>query len=225
MGVYINTDCSRFGIFGAIIMFLIFLWDNIFFLVGSHYFLIAIISTACCTPTTFYLDFGKMRVLNLIGLSCNVIFGLSIFILFFYALGVGKTLEGLKEITEPKFTGVSNFSMSIGIFILSHAGHPSLPSVYNQVGNKESFNWALGVSFLTMFIIYFLTGFCGFLIYGNATATILTENIVAWPGGWFPAFVAFIVALRTFVSITPILGVPSELMEKFVFDIKEDRQK
>eukprot|EP00494_Astrolonche_serrata_P033044 UN33313 len=142
-------------------------------------------TTVAAIPTVWLLNFAEMKILNLIGITCNIIFMGAIFFLFCF--NTERSKGRFDEGTEAPTAGT--LSLSLGIYILSHAAHPCLPGVYNAMENKEDFSKVILYSFIIMFLVYSAVAFCGNLLYGPDTKTILTENMTDWPGGIFPQFV------------------------------------
>ena len=74
---------------------------------------------------------------------------------------------------------IMGFSVCIGIYVVSLAGHACLPAIYAQTEKPEKFEQILDLSFFAMYILYVMVAVFGYLTYGNQTQVIVTSNLIA----------------------------------------------
>jgi len=206
---------------GATIMTIIFLWANLYYLVEGDidYFTIALFSSVLCTPTLWLLNAEKMGILNIIGVSSNIVFCVVTFLLAFF------TQEPYHIETLTTVPSRQDLSLATGIFILCFAGHACLTGVYKNMKEPSQFPSVLRFSFLCMFFIYATIGVCGAGVYGTFTAPLLTRNFAIWPGGWIHFCVTGLIAIRCFVTVSPLLAVVSEMSESYFSESESNTSK
>ena len=132
---------------------------------------VAIISTTVVMPTVWYLNFSKLSFISIIGVISNSVIVLCCLGITIYTIAFGCN-SGDLNFTPPvcnstfRFSdnfwpadGMVSFSLAIGIYILSLAGHAALPSIYHQMEKPEEFERAVDISFVIMFIMYVKANF------------------------------------------------------------------
>lgn len=112
---------------------------------------------------------------------------------------------------------MDGFSVALGIYILSLAGHACLPSVYAQMEKPEEFERMLNWSFGIMFVVYTLIAVFGYLAFAPATIDILImKNLVEWPGGAVVKVVAGLVVVKSWTTVSPLVGILAEIPEELL---------
>ena len=126
------------------------------------------------------------------------------------------------ETTEYDYTPISptHFSVSVGIFILSYAGHACLPEIYTSMEQPEKFEKVLDICFIIMFFTYSGMALFGYLQYGRATAVIITQNLVSNETSTVQIVVAKtligLVIASCYFQVSPILSVVAAIPEDFI---------
>jgi len=203
---------------GALTMTILFLWDNLSYMLPFNYILIALVSSLLVTPTVWLLDFGELGFLNSIGVIGNAAFTFCVIFICIFNFSD----------TYPISTSVppmSDVSLCFGILLLCFAGHPCIPGVYKSMNDKSQFPLALKVAFLLMLIIYTAVGYAGSMLYGGDTNPILTANLTISPGGWISAAVTFLIIMRSYVTVASLITICVEVPEEMLFGIFMPRQK
>jgi len=88
-----------------------------------------VISTVVCIPTIWLIKLSDASLLTLLGFASTL---LIVFTLVFVRAYDGE----LDNVDMGNFIG-PNIPLSIGIFVISLAGHSSLPSVYKEMRKPE----------------------------------------------------------------------------------------
>jgi len=118
----------------------------------------------------------------------------------------------------------SNISLSMGIFVVSFAGHASLPQVYREMKKPEEFEHVLDICFSIMFLVYAGSGIIGYLIYGYTVDIIISTNLVEQPGGVLASVTAGFLIAQNYLTINPLMSVLCDSPE-IIMGIEEDRFK
>ena len=106
------------------------------------------------------------------------------------------------------------FSVSIGIFILSYAGHACLPEIYVSMREPEKFERVLDVCFVIMFVTYSGMALFGYLQYGQATKVLITDNLVeGGPSKTVAKILICFVIASCYFQVSPILSVVAVIPE------------
>jgi len=150
---------------------------------------------------------------HMIGVLSNIVFVLTVIILALYK---SETYE-----IPTEFPSAQEFSMGVGIFVLCFAGHACLTGVYTSMKEPERFPSVMVAAFVAMFNIYSGVEFSGIILYGADTDPLLTRKMEYWPGGVVCKIATILNVLRSFVSISPLLGVAAEIQEILVFGIEK----
>ena len=109
------------------------------------------------------------------------------------------------------------FSVSIGIFILSYAGHACLPEIYVSMKDPSQFERVMDICFVIMFFTYSGFALFGYLQYGKDTQVIITGNLVAdasSKGGLIigKTLIGFVIA-SCYFQVSPLLSVVAVIPE------------
>eukprot|EP01083_Nonionella_stella_P116967 348025_1 len=202
---------------GALCMSAIFIWDNVSYLVPDLNFLwIIIISTCAVLPTCWMLNVSELAFNAFLGCVCKVFTVVVIVITFFLDTSVTERTEYDVVPQSP-----TRFSVSVGIFILSYAGHACLPEIYTSMKEPERFERVLDICFVIMFFTYSGMALFGYLQYGKATAVIITENLVTGESTnkaqlyVAKALIGFVIA-SCYFQVSPILSVVANIPEDFL---------
>ena len=114
--------------------------------------------------------------------------------------------------------------ISIGIYVLSLAGHPSLPSLRKSMRRPQDFEPMLDCSFLIMFLVYVAMAVFGYLSFGDASAVLVTENLRRSAHSAASRFlnkvVIFFVALSSASTLPPLIAVTTEMYEDIHENLK-----
>merc|ERR1719499_159498 len=199
-------------------MTILFLWNNLSYMLTANYMFIALISSGLVTPTVWLLNFSELGFLNSIGVVGNAAFT---FCVIFICLFNWENTTNISASIPP----VSDLSLCFGILLLCFAGHPCIPGVYNSMKDKSQFPLALKVAFLMMLAIYSLVGYCGCLLYGSETNPILTANLIISPGGWMSSGVTFLIIVRAYVTIASLITICVEVPEEMLLGFFEPSKK
>jgi len=203
---------------GALTMTILFLWDNLSYMISFNYIMLALVASALVTPTVWLLNFSELGFLNSIGVVGNASFTLCV---------IGICIFNFDTITpmSTSIPPVTDISLSFGILLLCFAGHPCIPGVYKSMRDQSQFPLALKVAFLLMLLIYSLVGFAGSMLYGADTNPILTANLTLSPGGWISAAVTFLIIMRAYVTIASLITICVEVPEEMLLGIFKPSQK
>ena len=115
--------------FEAITMTILFLWDNLSYMISFNYIMLALIASALVTPTVWLLNFSELGFLNSIGVVGNASFTLCV---------IGICIFNFDTITpmSTSIPPVTDISLSFGILLLCFAGHPCVPIVFLLVAPR-----------------------------------------------------------------------------------------
>jgi len=184
----------------AVCISLLFIWANLEKLLPwAERWAIIVFSTVACVPTIWLIKFSDASYLTLLGFFSTL---LIIFSLVFVRAFYGE----VEEVDMENFFG-PNIPLSMGIFVLSFAGHASLPQVYREMKKPEEFDRMLDVCFSIMFVIYAGAGVVGYLIYGHAANIIISTNLVDCPGGVLAKVTAGFIIAKNYLTLNPLMAV------------------
>ena len=164
--------------FGATCIVLLFLWQNIMLLLPDtaavELWQVAVLVCAVALPTVWMLRFSDLAFLGLLGFVASA---------FIACVIVGVLLSDTGRIAEQQYSTVDAAGMpvSLGIFMVSLAGHACLPSIYAQMRNPEDFDTMLDYSFAVMLTVYTTIAVAGYLSFGGDAAVLVTDNLLQWP--------------------------------------------
>jgi len=160
---------------------------------------IIVFSTVACIPTIQLVKLSDASYLTLLGFFSTL---LIIFSLIFVRSYYGE----LGDVDMQNIIG-PNVPLSMGIFVISLAGHASLPQVYREMKKPEEFDQMLDICFLVMFFVYAGTGVIGYLIYGFSSNVIISTNLVDNPGGVLAKVTAGFIIAKNYLTINPLMAV------------------
>jgi len=203
--------------FGGLCISIIFIWRNLETLMPSvPSFWIRVTSTVVSLPTMWLIKLADVSWLTLLGFISSV---LVVVILVFVRIYYGK----LEDVDLSNSFG-SNIPLSLGIYMVSLAGHAALPQVYREMSDPSKFNLVMNISFLTIFIIYAGTGVVGYLIYGSLSDIVISTNLIKNPGGVFPKITTGFIITKNFLTLNPFVTVLCDSSE-VMMGIEESRVK
>jgi len=187
-------------ILAAVCISLLFIWANLEKLMPwAEKWAIIVFSTLISIPTIWLIKFSDASYLTLLGF-CSTL--LIIFSLVFVRAFYGEVEEvDMQNIIGP------NIPLSMGIFVLSFAGHASLPQVYREMKNPKEFDRMLDVCFTIMLMIYAGAGVVGYSIYGHASNIIVSTNLVDSPGGILAKVTAGFIIAKNYLTLNPLMAV------------------
>jgi len=216
-GAVLLICVAAFEFLAATCISLLFIWANLEELMPSvNKLFLIFISTALALPTVWIVNLGEASWLSLLG--CVSVL-LIIFTLVFVRIYYGEQ----EDIDFKNFVG-PNVSLSMGIFMLSLAGHAALPQVYREMSKPDDFNNMLNFCFFIMFMMYSITGILGYVIYGSMSNIIISTNMIKHPGGVLPKITAGIIIAKNYVTLNPMMAVLCNSLE-IVVGIEEKRTK
>lgn len=199
-GAIVLTVFVMLELLAGVCMCLLFIWANLEKLLPStERWLIIVFSTVTCVPTIWFIKFSDASYLTLIGFLSSL---LIIFSLIFVRVYYGQ----LEEVDMQNYIG-SNVPLSMGIFVMSFAGHASLPVVYREMEKPEEFNQMLDFCWWIMFMVYAGAGVVGYLTYGYASSIIISTNLVENPGGALAKVTAGFIIAKNYLTINPYIAV------------------
>lgn len=110
-------------------------------------------------------------------------------------------------------TSVGGIGVGMGIFVTSLAGQACLPSLYNTMLKRKSYNVVLNWSFITMSMVYGIMCISGYVRYGSSTQVLITSSLHASPGGVVPKIAVALVVASCSCTVAPINAVLTEMVE------------
>jgi len=179
---------------------MLFIWANIEQLLPSvqRWYIVGI-SSAVTLPTVWIIKLGEASWLSLLGFISTL---LIVFTLVFVRAYYGE----LEDVDLDNIVG-PDLPLSLGIFMLSLAGHAALPQVYREMSTPSDFNSMLNFCFVMIFIMYGAAGAVGYSIYGAASDIIVSTNMVSNPGGVLPKITAGFIITKNYLTLNPLLAV------------------
>jgi len=197
---------------GLICMQNIFIWRNTYILLPDvDHFYIAAVSTFSLLPTIWMLNVSELAFNAFLGCICKV-FTVSVIVYTFFMNT--EVVETTEYQVLPK--SAPAFSVSMGIFILSYAGHACLPEIYIAMKEPKQFEGVMDKCFVLMFFIYSGFALFGYLQFGSDTRVIVTENLVADAEGStliVSKILAGAVAASSYFQISPLISVVATVPE------------
>ena len=201
---------------GALCMSTIFIWDNISYLAPNlDLKWIILFSCLALLPTCWMLNVSELAFNAFLGCICKIFTVSVIVITFFLNPSIVETQE---YAVLPQ--NATRFSISVGIFILSYAGHACLPEIYTSMAEPHRFERVLDVCFVIMFFTYSGMALFGYLQYGAATNVIITANLLDNESNEIQIIVAKVIIALVIAScyfqVSPILSVFATIPEYFI---------
>eukprot|EP01083_Nonionella_stella_P141818 437640_1 len=219
--------------FGVICTNCIFMWDNAKYGIESFTHFadhengistsqIALWCSVAVLPTCWMLNLSQMSFVSFLGCTCKILTVLSVVVCFVLNIdSVHDNISNHKLSMYPR-NGVQSLSICCGIFILSFAGHPVLPGVYNAMRDPQRFEALLDKCFACLFVIYSVMALFGYLQFAQDTNVIITQNLMSI-GGENTAVKVVTQVVVTFIvcglyfQISPLLSLLAEIPEMIVF--------
>ena len=161
-------------------------------------------------------SFGKMSFISAVGVVCNVLITAVVAVAALEGTEGGRQHEP-SPLSADELIHWKQLPISVGIYVLSLAGHPSLPSLRKSMRHPEHFERMLDGSFAIMFVVYVAMAVFGYLSFGDASAVLVTDNLSA--AAHSPAsrilnkVVIFFVALSSASTIPPLIAVTVEMYD------------
>ena len=220
--------------FGGLCMCLIFMWNNIKYFLDSTNLLssdlygignIAMYATAAVLPLCWILNLSEMSFISFLGSMCNIFTVIVIIVCFILNIDtIRDNVENHNIHYYPRDSG--SICVTVGIYVLSFAGHPALPAIYSSMREPAKFEKVLNRSFLVLFCIYCMMGLGGYLLYADNTNVIITNNLIIGTG--YDVIMAKVfnslVVLGLYFQIPPVLALIAEIPEMNVFRIGKQRR-
>jgi len=174
VGKWLVTAGILLEFYGVLCIQFVFIWENISFLLPTvDLGYIAVVSSFAVLPTCWMLNVSELAFNSFLGCFCKVFTVLVIVSTFFMNTEVVETKDyDLLPQSAPVF------SVSIGIYILSFAGHACLPEIYVSMKEPKQFEDVMDRCFVVMFFLYSGFALCGYLQFGSDTQVLITENLV-----------------------------------------------
>jgi vesicular inhibitory amino acid transporter len=213
--------------FGAALVTLIFYWKNMqLFFPDVAEMTVILASTAVAIPSVWLLDFGSLWFVGMLGvMACSLIVVTTMVTLaqlwWVTPLPASTLVKGALATSQSPmnlaFIG-EGFSISIGIYILSLAGHAALPGIHAAMAEPHKYDHALRVAFVIMFALYSLEAVSGYLAFGwllGAKVDVLVStNMLGWKdAGFLSTLMTAGVVGKSYCSISPLMAIISELPE------------
>eukprot|EP01083_Nonionella_stella_P117329 349498_1 len=233
LGVFLVCVGVMLEFFGAININLLFLWDNVQYLIDSLKFddvqigILPFITSAVILPTCWLLNISDLSFISALGCMSKLLTVFATLLCFFLNLdAVRDNLTQGKIAIYPK--DLESLSIAVGIFIMSLGGAPVLPSVYNSMKNPERFEVLLDRCFMGLFVIYCMMALAGYLQFGEDTQVVITSNLIQFNadgnGSRFQLIICQIVlvfiVLGLYFAMSPLLAVFAEIPEMNMLKIK-----
>jgi len=196
---------------------LIFIWRNLESLIPTVPKLwVRLITTVVALPTIWLITLSDASWLTFLGSISTFLIVVS---LIFVRLYYGE----LEDVDLHNNIG-PNIPLSLGIYMVSLAGHAALPQVYSEMSNPARFNRMLDLSFFMIFVVYASVGVIGYLTYGAMSDIIVSTNMVKKPGGVLPKLTTVFILAKNFLTLNPYISVLCNGPE-VMMGIKDSRMK
>ena len=145
--------------------------------------------------TVVFLE--KIRSLSKIAMA-TVVTGLCLVaVATLYSLNFVKNWR--RTIVSASSFSLKNFSLAIGITIVTYACQPYLPFIEKDMQNKHHFNRIMNVSYTLVTIFKVISGFLVYLAYENRTHPLMTLDLPHGPLRTVSSLFLLIVALTFFI--------------------------
>jgi len=139
----------------------------------------AVIATLAVLPTAWLSDLSVISHLSIMG-----IFGI-MYLIF------AMVIEGAKEPpvkgiggswTRPQpveaIKPIDGWPIAMGICVMGFSGHACFPSIVHSMREPEKFYKTVDTAYLIAVLFYVLVGGTGYLMFGDAVAGEVTENLM-----------------------------------------------
>jgi len=199
-GAIILVAAVSLEFLAALCISMIFIWSNLQSLIPTVPSIwVRSISTAAALPTIWLLTLSEVSWLTLLGSISSFLIVLSlIFVRIYY---------GQLEDVDLHNNFGPDIPLSLGIYMVSLAGHAALPQVYAEMSNPAQFNRMLDLTFLMIFLVYASVGVVGYLIYGEMSDIVISTNMVKNPGGILPTLTTGFILAKNFLTLNPFVSV------------------
>ena len=101
-------------------------------------------------------------------------------------------------VTATSFS-LKNFSLAVGITIVTYACQPYLPFIEKDMQKKDHFNRIMNISYAIVTVFKVITGFLVYLAYENRTHPLMTLDLPHGPLRTISSLFLLIVALTFFI--------------------------
>ena len=229
-GKWLVTIVVAAEFFGAALVTLIFYWKNVhLFFPGASEMSVILASTAVAIPSVWLLDFGALWFVGMLGVMACCLIVITTMATFgqlwwITPVPVSSLVNGALATSQPPmnlaFIG-EGFSISIGIYVLSLAGHAALPGIHASMAQPEKYNYALRIAFVIMFLIYSLEAVSGYLAFGwllgDKVDVLVSTNMLQWQdSGFLSTLMTAGVVGKSYCSLSPLMAVVSDFPEALV---------
>eukprot|EP01084_Bolivina_argentea_P029609 54978_1 len=186
---------SIFECIGVSCVYIVFIWENIQFLLSrfddtnliisekNHEIITILLSIIMILPALLIIRLNKIYLLSYTTLISAIILILTV--ISFHIFGYNHYTEHTQHNNHNKdyIYAISNnkgFVTSIGIFLfcLNSNSYSPLSYIQSNLKNSKVFKHVLIYSHLCITIIYGVIGLLGALLYGKHTKPIIMENII-----------------------------------------------
>lgn len=238
-GMWIVGVVSIADFFSAVCMCLIIVWnsiemiandsheqhsgwwtDPVVVILNCHITPIILLSTLILVPFIWIRSFGKMSFISAIGVTCNILITAVVAVAALegtHESNSGNKNNSHKPWSKEELIHWKNLPVSMGIYVLSLAGHPSLPSLRNSMKNPSKFESMLDGSFIIMLVVYIAMAVFGYLSFGDASAVLVTENLNrnahSQTSKYLNKIVILFVALSSASTIPALIAVTVEMFD------------
>jgi len=184
----------------ALCISMIFIWSNLQSLLPTVPSIwIRLITTAVALPTIWLLTLSEASWLTFLGSISTFLIVLSlIFVRIYY---------GQLEDVDLHNNFGPDIPLSLGIYMVSLAGHAALPQIYSEMSNPARFNRMMDLSFFMIFLVYASVGVVGYLTYGAMSDIIISTNMVKNPGGIVPKVTTGFILAKNFLTLNPFVSI------------------
>ena len=169
-GKWLVVISSVIETFFALLCMLLIIWTNAALLMpAADQGWVVAACIALSLPTNLLRDFSILSFLSAFGLACVV---LIVGVVFFnVATHVPTVHEPIRELAN-----LSGLPMSGSIMLAGLTGHVGLPPMYAEMKTPSAFRGTLYASFAAMLAMYVAVGVCGYLLYGDSSHMLITED-------------------------------------------------
>lgn len=150
-----------------------------------------------------FLPLRLLSFLSLLGIICTTCTCFAILI-----AGLSKTVSPGSLLTPMETNlfpnSLKNVFFSFGLFMAPWGGHATFPEIFKDQLKPSKFNKCMNISFTFSFMMDFLTGVFGFLMFGNNVEDEITKNILINED--YPIWISQLIVIL--MSILPISKLP-----------------
>jgi len=140
----------------------------------------AVVSVAVLYPTALTDKLHVLSYLSLVGIATTFFLLVVLLETGFFGEASEESKSGsFASIEWDKIEAVGSFQgiiYSLGLQMVGFAGHTAFPTVYDSLKEKNRFADLLNIDYAFCFILYFIMGFGGYLLYTNDTKEEVTLN-------------------------------------------------